>query len=62
MPAGTHQPHRVRRIKPLLLPIPHEPKYLYELITEARFCKLFGRVVLLEERIKDLCLCKLAVD
>ena len=40
----------------------HEPKYLYELITEARFYKLFGLVALLEERIKDLCLCKLAVD
>jgi hypothetical protein len=42
--------------------LPHEPKYLYELITEARFYKLFGLVALLEERIKDLCLCKLAVD
>jgi hypothetical protein len=41
--------------------LPHEPKYLYELITEARFYKLFGLVVLLEERIHDLCLCKLAV-
>jgi hypothetical protein len=35
---------------------------MYELITEARFYKLFGLVALLEERIKDLCLCKLAVD
>jgi hypothetical protein len=34
--------------------LPHEPKYLYELITEARFYKLFGLVALLEERIKDL--------
>jgi hypothetical protein len=42
--------------------LPHEPKYLYELITEPRFYKLFGLVALLEERIKDLCLCKLAVD
>ena len=42
--------------------LPHEPKYLHELIIEARFYKLFGLVVLLEERIKDLCLCKLAVD
>jgi ribosome-associated toxin RatA of RatAB toxin-antitoxin module len=41
--------------------LPHEPKYMYELITEARLYKLFG-VALLEERIKDLCLCKLAVD
>jgi hypothetical protein len=41
--------------------LPHEPKYLHELIIEARFYKLFGLVVLLEERIKDLCLCKLAV-
>jgi len=42
--------------------LPNEPKYLYELITEARFYKLFGLVVLIEERIKDLCLCKLAVE
>ena len=41
--------------------LPHEPKYLYELITEPRFYKLFGLVALLEERMKDLCLCKLVL-
>jgi len=42
--------------------LPNEPKYLYELIKEARFYKLFGLVILIKERIKDLRLCKLAVN
>ena len=42
--------------------LPNEPKHLYELITEARFYMLSGLVALIEERIKDLLLCKLAVD
>jgi len=42
--------------------LPNEPKYIYELTTEAGFYKLLGLVTLIEERITDLYLYRLAVN
>lgn len=42
--------------------LPGDAKYLYELAIEARFYRLFGLVTLVEERLRDLCMCKLVKE
>jgi len=39
--------------------LPNEARYLHEILSEARFYRLLNLVTIVEDRIRDLCLCKL---
>lgn len=39
--------------------LPNEARYLHEILCEARFYKLVNLVTIVEDRIRDLCMCKL---
>lgn len=42
--------------------LPSDAKYLYELHIEAKFYQLAGLVTLIEDMIRDLCMCKLVKE